>query len=198
MCNITYPKFHCRICQKIYLTKIKLFSVTSELWVHIKYNNLNYLDYRYLQNSNESWYCIECFSTIFPFNSLLSNKKFLSFCTKTDNNNTNWIDLENDHNSSLSLKLSTNRELLLNQFNNATLKIVTTQKKFFHPNITTLRKCTTLKYFTKINRSPCLILMYVLLIKIFMTFNISWIALTKIWYNSKKWNKNHKKSIFIK
>ena len=34
-------------------------------------------------------------------------------------NNTHWIDLENDHNSSLSLKPS-NLELLGNQFNNAT------------------------------------------------------------------------------
>ena len=34
-------------------------------------------------------------------------------------NNTHWIDLENDHNSSLSLKPS-NLELLVNQFNNAT------------------------------------------------------------------------------
>ena len=33
-------------------------------------------------------------------------------------NNTHWIDLENDHNSSLSLKPS-NLELLVNQFNNA-------------------------------------------------------------------------------
>ena len=37
-----------------------------ELWVHIKCNNLNYLDHRYLQNSNESWYCVECYSAIFP------------------------------------------------------------------------------------------------------------------------------------
>ena len=29
-----------------------------ELWVHIQCNNLNHLDYRYLQNSNKSWYCI--------------------------------------------------------------------------------------------------------------------------------------------
>ena len=33
------------------------------------------------------------------------------------------------------------------------LKIVTTQKKFVHPNIMTLRKCTTFKYLTKINHS---------------------------------------------
>ena len=123
MCNITYPKFPCRICEKNVSDKDKAVQCDlCKLWVQIKYNNLNYLDYTYLQNSNESWYCIECFSTILPFNSLLSDKEFLSFCTKTDNNNTHWTDLENDHNSSLSLKLSTNRELLINQFNNATLK----------------------------------------------------------------------------
>ena len=75
--------------------------------------------YRYLQNSNESWYCIYCFSTLFPFNSLFSNKNFLACCTNTDNNSTHWIDLENNHNSSLSLKPSSNLELLVNQFNNA-------------------------------------------------------------------------------
>ena len=91
-----------------------------ELWVHIKCNNLNYLDYRYLQNSNESWYCIECCSTIFPFNSLSSNKNFLACCANTDNNTTQWIDLKNDRNSSLSLKLSSNLEFLVNLFNNAT------------------------------------------------------------------------------
>ena len=37
-----------------------------------------------------------------------------------DNNTAQWIDLENDHNSSLSLKPSSNLELLVNQFNNAT------------------------------------------------------------------------------
>ena len=37
----------------------------------------------------------------------------------TDNNTTGWIDLENDHTSSVSLKPS-NLELLVNQFNKAT------------------------------------------------------------------------------
>ena len=91
-----------------------------ELWVHINCHNLNYLDYRYLQNSNECWYCIECCSTIFPFNSLSSNKNFLDCCTNTDNNSTHCIDLENDHNSSLSLKHFSNLELLVKRFNNAT------------------------------------------------------------------------------
>ena len=34
----------------------------------------------------------------------------------TDNHNIHWIDIENDHNSSLSLKPSSNLELLVNQF----------------------------------------------------------------------------------
>ena len=38
----------------------------------------------------------------------------------TDNYNTHWIDLENDHNSSTSLKPSSDLELSVNQFNNAT------------------------------------------------------------------------------
>ena len=81
---------------------------------------LNYLDYIYLQSCDGFWYCIEYCSTIFPFNSLSSNKNFLACFTNTDTNITRWKDLENDHNSSLSLKPSSNLEFLVNQFNNAT------------------------------------------------------------------------------
>ena len=47
----------------------------------------------------------------------------------TDKNSTHWIDLENDHNSSLSLEPSSNLELLVNQFNNATLENSNDPKK---------------------------------------------------------------------
>ena len=67
-----------------------------------------------------AWYCIECCSTIFLFNSLSNNKKFLPCCTNTDSNIIQWKDLENDHASSLLLKPSSNLELLVNQFSNAT------------------------------------------------------------------------------
>ena len=87
-----------------------------------KCNNLNYLDYRYLQNCDESWYCIECCSTIFPFNSLSSNKNFLACCTSTDSDIIQCKDIENYH-SLLSLKLSSNLELLIKQFDNAKLLI---------------------------------------------------------------------------
>ena len=74
----------------------------------------------YLQNCDESLYCIKCCNTIFPFNSLSSSKNFLACCTNTDSNITQWKDLENDQNSSLPLEPSSNLKLLLNQFNNAT------------------------------------------------------------------------------
>ena len=119
MCN--YPKFLCKICAKSVSENVKAVQCDlCELWVYIKCNNLNYLDYRYLQNNDESWYYIECCCTIFPFNSLFSKKNFLVCCTNTDNNTTQWIDLENDHNNLLSLKSSSNLELLVNQFHNAT------------------------------------------------------------------------------
>ena len=50
------PSFHCRICAKNVHDKDKA----------VQCNNLNDLDYRYLQNCDESWYCIECCSSIFP------------------------------------------------------------------------------------------------------------------------------------
>ena len=77
MRNIRNHKFPCRFCTKNVHDKDKAVQCDlCELWIHIKCNNLNYLDYRYLQNCDEFWYCIECCSTISPFNSLSSNKKF--------------------------------------------------------------------------------------------------------------------------
>ena len=69
--------------------------------------------------TDESWYCIECCSTISSFNYLSSNKNFLACCTDTDSNIRQWKDLGNDHDSSLLLKPS-NSEILVNQFNNTT------------------------------------------------------------------------------
>ena len=119
MCNC--PKFPRKICTKNVSENVNAVQFDlCKFKVRIKCNNLNYLDYRYLENSNESWYSIEFCSTIFPFNSLSSNKNFLVCCTNTDNNTIEWINLENVHNTSLSLKPSSNLELLINQFNNAT------------------------------------------------------------------------------
>ena len=106
MFNITYPKFPCRICVRNVSEKDKVVQCDlCELWAHIKCNNFNYLNYTYIQKSNESWYCVECCSAIFSFNSLPSNKNFLYCCTNTDNNSTHCIDLENYYNNSLLFKI---------------------------------------------------------------------------------------------
>ena len=83
------------------------------------YSIINYLDCRYLQNCDDSWYCKECCSTIFPFNYLSSSKNFLACYTNTDSNIAQWKDLQNHHNSSLSLKPSSKLKILVNKFSNA-------------------------------------------------------------------------------
>ena len=76
MCNINYAKFLCRICVKNVYDKDKAAQCDHcELWVHMKCNNRNQLDYRYLQ-------------TVM--------------------------------NPGIAYKPSSNLELLVNQFNNAT------------------------------------------------------------------------------
>ena len=111
MCNINHSKFLCRICAiNVHDNDKAVKCDLYELWIHIKCNNLNYLDYRSLQNCDESWYCIECCSAIFPFNSLSSDKNFLACCTSTDSDIIQRKDIESDH-SSLSLKPFSNLEL---------------------------------------------------------------------------------------
>ena len=101
MCNVKCPKFPCRICPKTVHDKDKAVQYNlCEFWIHSKCSNLNYLDYRYLQSCDESWYCIECCSTIFVFNSSSSNKKLLTPCTSNyDSNFMQLKELGNDHNS---------------------------------------------------------------------------------------------------
>ena len=73
----------------------------SELWIDLKCNKRNYLDYWYLENCNESWYCIKYWSTIFRFNSLSSKKLSLPCFNNTDNGIKQWKELRSDQNSSL-------------------------------------------------------------------------------------------------
>ena len=122
MCsNTNNPKFPCRHCAKNVHGKDEAVQCDlCEHWIHIKCNNLNYLDYRYLQTCNEPWYCIECCSKIFLFNSLICDKNFLASCINTDSSIMQWKGQKTSEISSLLLKPTLNLELLVNQFNNAT------------------------------------------------------------------------------
>ena len=167
MRNIKHPKFPCRICRKNVHDKDKAVQCDlCKLWIHIKCNNLNYLDYRYLQTCDESWYCIECCSTIFPLNSLSS------VVTSTDNNTIQWKDLENNHAGSLLSKPSSNLELLVNQFNNATPENSNDPEKISSSKYYDNEVVHNMKYLTIINRYPYSI-NGCSLNKILMTFNIS-------------------------
>ena len=116
MCNINHPKFPYSICAKnVHETDKAVQCDLCEHRIHLKCNKLNFLDYRYLQNSHESWYCVNCCSTIFPFNTLSSKKKVLGCCANSDSNSTRWKDLEYDHNNILSLKPSFNSLTVLPQ-----------------------------------------------------------------------------------
>ena len=78
-----------------------------------KCNDLNYIDYKFLHNSNDLWFCISCYSKIFPFNTA-KNKNVISNFYDSNNKSKN-ID---DKDSSLLLKPSEHMKHLLNQFNN--------------------------------------------------------------------------------
>ena len=157
----------------MFMTKIMLFSVTpvNFLKIHIKCSNLNYLDYRCLQNCDEFWYCIECCSTIFPFNSLSSNKNFLACCTSTDNN-IQWNDLENNHDSSLSLKPFSDLEHLINRFNNATPENINDPEKIYSSKYYDIEEMHNIEIPHK-NKSLSLFHINACSLKILMTFNIS-------------------------
>ena len=75
---LIYIVFPCKICK----TNAKDTDNAAQcdicqFWIHMKCNNLNHIDYKYLQGSNDPWFCITCCNEIFSFG-LIVNKKFLS------------------------------------------------------------------------------------------------------------------------
>ena len=101
LCNSWDSASQCDICQS---------------WVHIKCNKLNHIDYKYLQGSNDLWYCLSCCSNIFPFGTQ-TNKEFISSIA-TKNSFSQGTNSDNDKESLLSLKPPSDLVLLYNQFNN--------------------------------------------------------------------------------
>ena len=97
-----------------------------QFWIHIRCNNLNHIDSKYLQGSNDPCFCITCCNEIFPFGTL-RNKNILSMMmvnsspTAIKNND---ADATNVNSTSLRLKPSANLSLLFNQFHKMSLKIL--------------------------------------------------------------------------
>ena len=105
--NINFP---CKICENnVTYCNEAMQCDLCDSWVHIKCNDLNYIDYKFLQNSNDPWFCISRCSEIFPFNTVKNkNSNFYDNNSKPKN-----ID---DKSSLLLLKPSEHLKHLVNQF----------------------------------------------------------------------------------
>ena len=76
--------FPCRACNKnVHVNDHAIQCDLCNFWIHIQCNNLNYVDYIYLQVSIDPWYCITCSSLLFPFN-CLNNNAFSFFSIKNN------------------------------------------------------------------------------------------------------------------
>ena len=79
----------------------------------MKCNNLNHIDYKYNQVSNDPWFCISCCNETFPFGKL-ANKNFLSMMkvnSSPTTNKKNDVDATNTNSTTLVLKPSANLSL---------------------------------------------------------------------------------------
>ena len=111
-------QFLCSVCYKSIGDKEhSIFCALCKLWVHIKCNNLNYVDYQYVSGCTDPWYCLNCNSEIYAFGSL-NKQNFMSFIRE---NLTDSLKLDNlNSTNTLVLMQPANLSQLFNQFNNTT------------------------------------------------------------------------------
>ena len=107
---ITFP---CSICTKtIGDNGNSIYCDKCNLWVYIKCNNLNFIDYQYLHGNDNPWFCLRCNSELFPFITL-NNKTFNQYINSSNIRNN---DNDDDNSSNLVLKPLPNLNTLFNQF----------------------------------------------------------------------------------
>ena len=147
--NIVFP---CKICN-ININK-KDSAVQCEIcqfWIHIKSKRLNHIDFKYLQVSNDPWYCISCRDKIFSFGTLI-NKNFLSLANSphahpdVDDCFTNNGDTCISKGSSLLLKPSSDLSLLFNQFHNSSPEQKDDPENIVNSNYYDIDQLQTLKF----------------------------------------------------
>ena len=89
----------------------------SNLWVHIKCNNLNFINYQYLNGNDDPWYCLKCNTEFFPFGTLIKHLTNIYINSR----NTQNKNIDKDNSSNLVQKPPPNLNSLFNQFNNSSL-----------------------------------------------------------------------------
>ena len=88
---------------------------TCNLWVHIKCNNLSFIDYQYLNGNDKPWLSLRCNSKLFSFGTL-NNKTFKQYI---NSNNIQTKDNAENNFSNVVLKPPPNLNSSFNQFNNS-------------------------------------------------------------------------------
>ena len=83
--------------------------------IHLKCNNLNFVDGQSMKNSNSSWFCLHCSNNFFPFTNI-TNKKVQSVFSNEEYHADDYID--NLINICLVSKPQENLVNLFNEFNN--------------------------------------------------------------------------------
>ena len=83
--------------------------------IHLKCNNLNFVDDQFIKNSNSSWFCSNCSNNIFPFTNI-TNEKLQSVFSNEEYHVDNYID--NLINTCFVLKPQENLTNLFDEFNN--------------------------------------------------------------------------------
>ena len=111
--NVNSP---CKICNtNIKDTDSAAQSDIFQFWIH-KCNNVNHIDYKYLQRSNDPWFCISFCNETFPFRTS-ANKNFISMMMVNSSPTivkNNYVDADNISNTCPVLKPSANLSLLFN------------------------------------------------------------------------------------
>ena len=103
----------CGLCEKPINHRSSIKCSLRQTIIHLKCNDINYVDGLYLKNSNISWYCQACCANIFLFTNINSYKLYLSI------NNTEKKYCETDQKDTcLVLKPHKNLSDLFNEFNN--------------------------------------------------------------------------------
>ena len=83
--------------------------------MYIKCNNLNFIDYQYLNGNDDPCFCLKCNSDLFPIGTS-SNKTFNQYINSSNIQNN---DNDDDHSSNLVLRTPPNLNSLFNQFKNS-------------------------------------------------------------------------------
>ena len=164
-------KFPCKICENnVTYCNQAIQCDLCDSWVHIKCNDLNYIYYKFLQNSNDPWFCISCGREIFPFNTV-KNKNFISNFYGNNSKSKNIV----EKNSSLLLRPSEHLKQLVNQLNNMSSSPDnvnsddpenTVSSKYYD-----IEELQNLKLSSKRFTFPYYIYMHVLLVRTLTTFN---------------------------